>query len=123
MLKRANTCVLPFAMACMLHVCPAVSSRVQVQCHRVVEKFSSKQLHSIPSAKLLNRSLRASFVWLAYESNYRSAANSMPSYMRNEVSMSTSDSSVTDQAKKEGTWSYLQFSGFQSGFMCLCTIV
>ena len=52
-------------------------------------KISAPNSFILPSAKLLKDtvhcSLRAGFVRLAYESNYGSAANSMPSNMKNEL--------------------------------------
>ena len=53
-------------------------------------KISAPNSLILPSTKLLKLycSLRASFVWLAYESNYVSAANSMPSDRKNGILVS-----------------------------------
>ena len=87
-LKWAKTCVLPLAVACTLHVC-AVSSRVQVQQlpQRSCWKFQLQTASfCLPqNCSKIHCSLRAGFVRLAYESNYGSAANSMPSNMKNEL--------------------------------------
>jgi len=84
-LKRINTCILPLAVACTLHVC-AVSSWVQVQLpQRSYWKFQlqTASLYLLQKCSKLHRSLRAGFVRLTHESNY--AANSMPNNMKNEL--------------------------------------